>query len=431
MLLDASKAFDRVCYNELFTMLIERNVSPFVIRFLLFMYTNQSMRVKWKDSLSDHFSIGNGVRQGAVLSPLLFTLYIDMLFIRLQDLGLGCHVGPIFAGSFGYADDVALVAPTLYAMDKMIKVCEIFADKFGLLFNPLKSKLLCYNVDNPDTVYVTLGNTTVRTSLHEKHFGNFISNNIYDINIKEHVCRFIGKTNAILCDFGCCDSRTLVNIHRTFCMDLYDCELWKISSKYTEEMHTAWRIAMRKIWKLYSRTHNNLICNIISNFTHSLEKIHISFIYNALHHPNELVRLLLHVKLASANSVFAENVRYLSFRYQITREDWNKPHSFLLGKVKFKTPLHVQFTCQTIVELCNIRDGLSFCDGLTYNNIINIGVGTGGAGGALAPPPQYRKILYYFHILTIINHSLQPSAPPPNQRELPTPLCILNALCLQ
>ena len=200
-------------------MLIERNVSPFVIRFLLFMYTNQSMRVKWKDSLSDHFSIGNGVRQGAVLSPSVFTLYIDMLFIRLQDLGLGCHVGPIFAGSFGYADDVALVAPTLYAMDKMIKVCEIFADKIGLLFNPLKSKLLCYNVDNPDTVYVTLGNTTVRTSLHEKHLGNFISNNIYDINIKEHVCRFIGKTNAILCDFGCCDSSTLVNIHRTFCMD--------------------------------------------------------------------------------------------------------------------------------------------------------------------------------------------------------------------
>ena len=112
LLLDASKAFDRVCYNELFTRLIERNVSPFVIIFMLFMYTNHSMHVKWKGSLSDIFSIGNGVRQGAVLSPLLFTLYIDMLFIRLQDLGLGCHIGPIFAGSFGYADDVALVAPT-------------------------------------------------------------------------------------------------------------------------------------------------------------------------------------------------------------------------------------------------------------------------------------------------------------------------------
>ena len=163
-----------------------------------------------------------------------------MLFIRLQDIGLGCHVGPLFTVSFGYTDDVALVAPPLYGMDKIIKVCEIFDDKIGLLFNPLKSKLLCFNVDNPDTVYVTLGNTTVRTSLHEKHLGNFISNHIYDRNVKVHVCRLFGKTNVVLCDFGYCDSSTLVNIHITFCMDLYVCELWNIRSKYTEEMHAAW-----------------------------------------------------------------------------------------------------------------------------------------------------------------------------------------------
>ena len=56
-------------------------------------------------------------------------------------------------------------------------------------------------------------------------------------------------------------------------MDLYGCELWNISSKYTKEMQTAWGIAMRKIWKLHPRTQNNLICNIRSNFTHSLEKV--------------------------------------------------------------------------------------------------------------------------------------------------------------
>ena len=61
----------------------------------------------------------------------------------------------------------------------MIKVCKIFSDKIGFLFNPLKSTLLCYIVHTPDTVFVTLGNTTtVRTSLHEKHLRNFISNNI-------------------------------------------------------------------------------------------------------------------------------------------------------------------------------------------------------------------------------------------------------------
>ena len=75
------------------------------------------------------------------------------VFRRLHDLGLRCHVGPIFARYVGYADDVELVTPTLYAMDKMIKVCELFADKIGLLFNPLNLKLLCYNVDNAD-IYI-------------------------------------------------------------------------------------------------------------------------------------------------------------------------------------------------------------------------------------------------------------------------------------
>ena len=58
----------------------------------------------------------------------------------------------------------------------------------------------------------------------------------------------------ILFDFGCGDSSTPVNIHRTFCMDLYGCELWNISSKYTEY---AYRMANSyaqdlKITSLYS-----------------------------------------------------------------------------------------------------------------------------------------------------------------------------------
>ena len=39
---------------------------------------------------------------------------------------------------------------------------------------------------------------------------------------------------------------------------------------------------------------------------------------------------------------------------------------FLLGKVELNIPLNVQHTCHIIIELCNIRDGFSFCDGLHY-----------------------------------------------------------------
>ena len=52
-----------------------------------------------------------------------------------------------------------------------------------------------------------------------------------------------------------------------------------------------------------------------------VKKTLISFIYNALHHPNDLISLLLHVILASANTVLAEPFHYLSFIYQNARED--------------------------------------------------------------------------------------------------------------
>ena len=86
--------------------------------------------------------------------PLIIHFIYRYVVYKVTRSRLSCHIGPIFAGSFRYADDVALVAvaPPLYVMDKIIKVCEIFANKIGFLFHPLKSRLLCYNVDNRDSV---------------------------------------------------------------------------------------------------------------------------------------------------------------------------------------------------------------------------------------------------------------------------------------
>ena len=74
-------------------------------------------------------------------------------------------------------------------------------------------------MDDLNTVYMTYGNTTLRTILHGKYSGHLISNNIYDIHIKKHVCRCINKTNTILCDCN-----ILVKIHITFSMDLVGME---------------------------------------------------------------------------------------------------------------------------------------------------------------------------------------------------------------
>ena len=55
LLLDASKAFDKVSYEKLFTFLLARNVCPKIVKLLYYMYTHQKCHVRWKNEQSDFF----------------------------------------------------------------------------------------------------------------------------------------------------------------------------------------------------------------------------------------------------------------------------------------------------------------------------------------------------------------------------------------
>ena len=58
--------------------------------------------------VSDYFTISNGVKQGVVLSPVLFSIYLD----QLRHLGMGCYMNGLFTGVFMYADNITLLAPS-------------------------------------------------------------------------------------------------------------------------------------------------------------------------------------------------------------------------------------------------------------------------------------------------------------------------------
>ena len=82
-LLDATKAFDRVKYCKLFQCLVDKNLPAVVLRVLYKLYTNQVMCVKWNGGRSRWFHVVNGVKQGGVLSPTLFCVYLDGLLNTL------------------------------------------------------------------------------------------------------------------------------------------------------------------------------------------------------------------------------------------------------------------------------------------------------------------------------------------------------------
>ncbi len=363
LLLDASKAFDKVSYDVLFNVLLDRKLCPRVIKLLYYMYTNQSCYVNWGHQHSSAFNICNGVRQGGVLSPMLFSIYIDKLFTRLKETGLGCHVGLTYAGVFGYADDVALLAPSIYCLKEMITTCELFAKQHSISFNPNKSKLLCFNIDSSCIAPVFLNGEKIDVVDSDKHLGNYISTCITDRNIIDNVCDFYQRSNWVLSDFGICDSMSLDSLHKTYCMHLYGCELWDLSSKYVDKFRVAWRKIKRRIWGLPYQTHNNIVYNLNDNINLLIDLRILKFTHMSINHSSVLIKSLLTSMLQCRSSIYARNYNYLSFKYELTEADWASDINHLLGRVKMKFQLMstVPDIVGNILELCNIRDGIVLC----------------------------------------------------------------------
>ena len=125
----------------------------------------------------------------------------------------------------------------------------------------------------------------------------------------------------MITEFHACDSETLDSLHSTFCMHMYRCELWSLTSNYINKYIIAWRKIKRRIWKIPPTSHKYIVHNLSSDCKKLLENRIIKFIHNALN-INNMCAQILKVKLRCKNSSFADNYRYLSYKYNLTNSDW-------------------------------------------------------------------------------------------------------------
>ena len=267
--MDLSKAFDMVEWFELFRVLQARAVSPVFLRTLLYIYTHQSCTVKWNGSLSDSFKVSNGVRQGAVSSPILFSLYIDDLFSLLRSSGLGCRLNNQFYGCLGYADDLLLLSASRTGLQVMINKCAEFMKgkklKFSTNVNPSKSKTKCVIFskkakDRINVLPVKLNGDDLPWVPEIKHLGNLLeSNNSMKRDVTVKRGKFIGKINALSQEFFFSSPEVFMRILNIYTVSFYGSGLWDMYSDECDRIFKAWNVAVRSAWKVPYTTHRYLI----------------------------------------------------------------------------------------------------------------------------------------------------------------------------
>ena len=370
-LLDASKAFDRVNHGKLFQLLLVKKLPGVVLRLLFDLYSRQYVYTKWNGELSQPIYMLNGVKQGGVLSPILFCIYMDELLTRLKDTGVGCYMGHHYLGSLGYADDLKLLCPTISGLQKLLNTCEKFAIEFDLLFNAKKTNCICYSSNPPVNLrQLRLNNTCITWQSQVKYLGTLFQSNLSDEkDIRQKRGIFISAVNRLNSVFSNVPADIKVHLLQIYCSSWYGCQSWQLDTSFTKDMNTAWQIAIRKTMRIPARTRSKLLPVLAGNacFANQHHQRVFNMFYTMKMSKNQIIQFIFERGIQSSIGIIGRNHIYLRLLYGYqTYVKWNRlvnNNTNMLG---------IECRVSQIWDLIDVRDGRGQIEHMTSTDINNL-----------------------------------------------------------
>ena len=142
-LIDYKKDFDCVDHDTLWVIFKEMRVPVHLIVLLRKLYTKQVATIRTEFGETDTINIGKGVRQGCILSPLLFNIYAENIMRdALEDWDGGISIGGRRITNLRYADDTTLIAETKNDLIAIMERVKLASEKADIYLNIGKTKVI-------------------------------------------------------------------------------------------------------------------------------------------------------------------------------------------------------------------------------------------------------------------------------------------------
>ena len=300
--LDASKAFDRINHFSLFEKLLKRKVLPLYVRLLRYWYSNQLFCVRWDGIVSSPFKVSNGVRQGGILSPLLFNVYVDDLSIELTSSRVGCNVNEVFMNHLIYADDTVLLAPSPDALQRLIDICSKFADNNEMVMNERKTYVMCVKpkrLKNLSIPNVYLNGKPLKFIDKHKYLGVIFSEHQSDNDDIDRQTRSIyARGNMLIKRFKLCNDDVKVQLFKSYCTGFYCSHLWD-SDHFLKSSLKQVKLAFKRIFRhFFQIKQGSITAKMVELNCNTFDEIQRKSIFNfrkrILSSDNKLISTIVH-----------------------------------------------------------------------------------------------------------------------------------------
>jgi hypothetical protein len=235
-----------------FLKLMDRNLPAPLLALLEMWFSISATCVKWCGDVSYFFRPRAGVRQGGVLSPLLFSLAIDSIVYRTKSANVGCYLSTICCSIFLYADDILLLSPTVTGLQILLSACEKELVDLDMRINAKKSMCIRfgsrYNV--PCSELVTLDGSILKWVDKCRYLGvSFISGRTLRCCYDHAKSKFFRAFNSIFGKVGrTASEEVVISLIRAKCLPilLYATEVCPLLSRNVQSLEfTVTRLFMK------------------------------------------------------------------------------------------------------------------------------------------------------------------------------------------